>query len=144
MKKTLKVTILPGWEDISHDNPEGPATFVRSGENATGVLQFSIQSIYESGPEPNPTFTELIRLCEHVARLQEADVIERYSGECDLGTFGSVIGKSAELPKIQIWTLTNGRDFVLATFLCPEQPDAAEAAEAETIVKGVQLQNQSQ
>ena len=140
MKKALKVTLPPGWEDISHENPEGPATFVRSGENATGVLQLSIQSIYESGPEPNPTFGDLIRLCEHVAGLQEADVTERYSGDCELGTFGSVTGKSAELPMMQIWTVTNGRDFVLATFLCPEQPDAEEAAEAETIVKGVQLQ----
>ena len=140
MKKTLQVTLPQGWEDISEENPEGPATFVRSGENATGVLQFSIQSVYESGPEPNPTSGDLIALSEHVARLQEADVMERYSGVCDLGTFGSVIGKSAELPKMQIWTLTNGRDFVLATFLCPEQPDAEEAAEAETIVKGVQLQ----
>jgi hypothetical protein len=140
MKKTLKVTLPPGWEDISHENPEGPATFVRSDENASGVLQLSIQSIYESGPEPNPTFADLIRLCEHIADLQEADVIERYSGECELGTFGRVIGKSEDLQQMQIWTLTNGRDFVLATFLCPEQPEDAEAIEAEMIVKGAQLQ----
>jgi hypothetical protein len=139
MKKTLTVSLPAGWEDISHENPEGPPTFVRSGENATGVLQVSIQSIYESGPEPNPDYGDLIRLCEHVANLQEAEITQRYWGECALGTFGSVIAQSTELPSMQIWTLTNGRDFVLATYLCPEQADPEESAQAESIVKQVQL-----
>jgi hypothetical protein len=140
MNKKLKVNLLPGWEDITHENPEGPPTFVRSVEDATGVLQISIQSIFESGPEPNPTYADLIRLCEHVASLQEANIIGRYSGDCDLGTFGSAIATSADLPHMQIWTLSNGRDFVLATYLCPEESDPAEAAEAETIVKRVKLE----
>jgi hypothetical protein len=139
MNKHLKVNLLPGWEDITYENPEGPPTFVRSGEDATGVLQISIQSIYESGPEPKPTQDDLIRLCEHVASLQEANVIGRYSGDCDLGRFGSVIATSADLPHMQVWTLSNGRDFVLATFLCPEESNPAEATEAETIVKRVVL-----
>jgi hypothetical protein len=140
MNKQLKVNLLPGWDNITHENPEGPPTFVRSAENAAGVLQISIQSIYESGPEPNPTPGDLIRLCEHVASLQESNVIGRYSGDCDLGMFGSVIATSADLPHMQIWTLSNGRDFVLATFLCPEESNAAEAVEAETIVKRVVLE----
>jgi hypothetical protein len=140
MKKKLTFTLVPGWEDISQENPEGPPTFIRSGESATGVLQISIQSIYDSGPEPNPTTGDLIRLCEHVAGLQEATVIEHSSGNCDLGTYGSVIAKSVELSRMQIWTLSNGRDFVLATYLCPEEPDPAESSEAEMIVKRINLQ----
>ncbi len=139
MKADLQVHLLPNWEDISHENPEGPPTFVLSDENATGVLQMSIQSVYESGPEPNPTDNDLIRLSEHIAGIQEAEVVKRYSGECDLGRFGCVIARSVELPTVQIWTLANGRDFVLATFLCTENPSAEEATQAETIVKTARL-----
>jgi hypothetical protein len=135
----LKINLPPDWEDVSHENPEGPPTYVRSGENATGVLQISIQSIYESGPEPNPTYGELIRLCEHVASTQQANVVGRYSGECSLGIFGCVIANSDELPNIQIWTLSNGKDFVLATFLGMETPDPEELEQAENIVKTILL-----
>ena len=139
MKAHLKVNLPPDWEDISHENPEGPQTFARSGDLATGVLQMSIQSIYESGPDPNATFGDLIRLSEHVAMIQGAKVVKRYSGECKLGMFGCVIGKSSELPVIQIWTLTNGRDFVLATFLGTEKPPIEESQQAEKIVKDTVL-----
>ena len=139
MKPHLKVTLPPGWEDITHENPQGPQTFARSGDLATGVLQMSIQSIYESGPEPNATHGDLIQLSEHVAMIQEAKVLKRYSGHCKLGMFGCVIGKSSELPVIQIWTLTNGRDFVLATFLGTENPPIEESEQAERIVKDAVL-----
>jgi len=139
MKAELQVSLLPNWEDISHENPEGPPTFVRSADDSTGALQMSIQSVYESGPEPNPTDNDLISLSEHVAGIQEAEVIKRYSGECDLGRFGCVIARSVELPMVQIWTLTNGRGFVLATFLCTENPSPEEATKAETIVKSTRI-----
>jgi len=139
MATQLKVSLLPGWEDITHENPEGPASYVRSAENAAGVLQLSIQALHESGEKPNPTYGELIRLSEHVAQVQDATIARRYWGDCEFGTFGCVVGKTAELPLIQIWTLSNGGDFVLATFLCVEDPSPEESEQAETIVKTVQL-----
>jgi hypothetical protein len=139
MATELKVNLLPGWEDITHENPEGPPTFVRSAENAAGVLQMSIQALHETGAKPNPTYAELIRLSEHVAGVQEATVTQRFWGDCQFGTFGCIVGNSAELPLIQIWTLSNGGDFLLATYLCVEQPSEQEMQETETIVKSVQL-----
>jgi hypothetical protein len=50
------------------------------------------------------------------------------------------VGKSSELPQIRIWTISNGGDFILATFLCIEEPSETEIEEAEAIVKTVQLQ----
>ena len=134
----LSINLPPEWQDVSAEIPDGPATYVR-GEDAKGALQISVQSIYQSGPEPNPTRNDLIRLCEHVANLQEAEITECYSGDCTMGSFGCVIAKSADLARLQIWTLSNGRDFVLATYLCDELPAAAESAEAETIVKTTRL-----
>ena len=139
MAAQLKVALLPGWEDITHENPEGPPTYVRSGENAAGVLQMSIQALHDSGNPPNPTYGELIRLSEHVAATQEAGITQRYWGDCDFGKFGCIVGNSSELPQIKIWTLSNGGDFILATFLCIEVPSDEEAEQAETIVKSVQL-----
>jgi hypothetical protein len=134
----LSVTLPENWEDISAENPEGPPTYVRK-VDPTGALQMSIQSVYKSGPIPNPTFNELIRLSEHVAKLQESEISDRYSGLCNIGTFGCVLGKSTELARIQIWTLSNGKDFVLATFLCIDPPPDEESEEAEKIVKAAGL-----
>jgi hypothetical protein len=139
MKANIEVELPENWQDISHENPEGPPTFIRSSEDAAGVLQMSIQSLYESGPVPDPTYNDLIRLSEHVANLQEAELFERYRDDCHIGKFGCVIGRSAELARIQIWTLTNGRDFILATFLCTDLPSSEETAEAEGIVKTASL-----
>lgn len=139
MPAQLKVDLLPGWEDITHENPGGPPTFVRTAQDAAGVLQMSIQALHESGPEPNPTYAELIRLSEHVAQVQEAAIAQRYWGDCDFGKFGCIVGRSEELQQIQIWTISNGGDFVLATYLCLEQPSAQEIEQAETIVKTVKL-----
>ncbi len=139
MKATIKVELPENWQDISHENPEGPPSFIRSSDDAAGVLQMSIQSLYESGVEANPTYGELIRLSEHVANLQEAELLERYYDDCHIGRFGCVVGKASELTRIQIWTLTNGRDFVLATYLCIDAPSVEEIAEAEGIVKTASL-----
>jgi hypothetical protein len=134
----LNVVLPPDWQDVSAELPEGPPTYVR-GETGAGALQISIQSVYRSGPEPDPTSSDLIRLSEHVANLQEAEITSRYSGDCVIGRFGCVIGKSADLARIQIWTLSNGRDFVLATYLCTDAPEALEALQAERIVKATTL-----
>ena len=56
------------------------------------------------------------------------------SGACDLGTYGAAVFRSTDYPRIQFWYLSNGRDFVLATYVCTSEPEAAEVAEAQRIV----------
>jgi hypothetical protein len=41
--------------------------------------------------------------------------------------------------RTQLWYLSNGFDFVLATHVCCDEPEAAEIAEAQQIVGLIEL-----
>ena len=138
-KAKLKIELMNSWQDISDENPEGPATFVSSDREDAGVLQVSIQALYKSGEIPNPTHNELIRLSEGIALNQQAEIIKSYWGDCGFGKFGSVVSRLPEVGRMQIWTLSNGRDFVLATYFSSDSPPFGETAQAERMVKSIQL-----
>lgn len=136
----LQVELPPDWSDVSAENPEGPPTFVRNSEDSSGALQISIQAEYTGGKIPNPTVEELIEFAEGVATSdQEAEIRGRSNGECRLGTYGTVLARTAEFSWIQVWVLSNGKDFVLATHFSVEEPSNEEVQEASWTVKNVAL-----
>jgi hypothetical protein len=137
MRKRIKVTLLPGWADYSHENPEGPATYLRQASEVPGPLQVSLMA-YRAGEVPDPSPQELVSMAANVeiAPLSN-EVIETSSGQCAFGHYGSAVFRSPENPHMQVWYLSNGYDFILATHICPEGVDPAEAAEAEQIVKAL-------
>jgi hypothetical protein len=136
----LKVELPPGWSDVSAEHPEGPPTFVRDAEDTTGALQISLQAEYTGGKVPDPTVDELIEFAEGVATSdQEAEIRGRSSGECRLGTYGTVLAQNVEFSWIQVWVLSNGKDFVLATHFSVDEPSNEEVQEASWTVKNVAL-----
>jgi hypothetical protein len=105
-----------------------------------GALQISLQAEYVGGKDPNPNVGDLIDLARGHGESHEAgELVETFGGSCSLGEFGSAIFSSAEFPHTQLWYLTNGLDFVLATFVCTEKPGTDEIAEAQEIVSWVEL-----
>jgi hypothetical protein len=123
----LCVTLSPGSVDASSENPSGPATFVRESEEPSGALQISLQGEYVRGPLPNPSPDQLIRFAEGIATKEPgAELRGRSSGECALGTYGTVLARITGCAWMQAWVMTNGRDFVLATHTSIDEPTESE------------------
>jgi hypothetical protein len=138
--KPVRVLLLPNWVDCSEDYAGGHGTFCRQGNDATGALQVSLQAEYKSGPEPNPTGDDLIDFARDLGeRHRFGKVVETRAGVCALGTFGSAVFQSAENPLTQVWYLSDGRDFVLVTFVCVAPPTPEEVAEAREMVSRITL-----
>ena len=71
-------------------------------------------------------------------------LVESSSGPCVFGTMGTAVFRSSEYPRIQIWHLSNGRDFIMVTHICPTEPDPVEISEVQEIVRTLTIgKNQS-
>jgi hypothetical protein len=140
VRRQLAIALPPNWRDVSHENPQGPATFVRDSHEASGALQVSVQAEYVSGPVPNPTPEQLIAFAERIAAAQgQAEVRGRSSGACAMGRYGTVLMRLPGYSWLQVWVLSNGRDFVLATHTSVDEPSEEEVNEASWVVKNVGL-----
>jgi hypothetical protein len=128
----LKLLFPPGWEPI--DNPEGGPTYCRC-DSEGGVFQVST-IFYKSGVVPNPSQSDLVDLARTKVH-PDFRVAETSSGTCALGQFGLARTESHDM-LMWLWYITNGRDFVIATYIAPAlKPD--ELADAEFIVQSLQL-----
>lgn len=138
--KRLSIKLPPQWHDRSADNPKGPSTFVRDSSVSGGALQISIQAEYKSGNVPNPTAEQLIAFAEGIAtKSGNTQIRGKKSGSCVLGQYGTVLVKEPKYSWIQVWVISNGRDFVLATHTCVDEPSEAEVNEASWIVKNLKF-----
>jgi hypothetical protein len=139
MSKRLQIKLLDGWSDYSHENPEGPSTFLRESSEVPGPLQVSWAE-YTGGAEPNPTASDLEEMSRESGDQQQfGQLVESTNGACDFGRFGTAVFRSTENPRVQIWHLSNGRDFIMVTHICPQAPDPAEVREAQEIVRSLTL-----
>ncbi|SHH09600.1 hypothetical protein [Massilia sp. CF038] len=137
----LSLVLAPNWEDISSGNPDGPATFAPADSDCDAALQISIHAEYTGGVIPDPTPAQLVTLAERVIeRNGEADIRGRATGECAIGTYGTVLASTDEAAWFQIWFLSNGKDFVLASFISSEEPTDEQASQASWMVENLQLQ----
>jgi len=134
MTQRLTVTLAPGWIASPDTAADDPPAFLRQASRAPGVLQIHTEAYYRRGPVPNPTPQQLIALAAHAAEAEGVIITARSTGPCRLGTYGTVIGSSPGFPHVQIWALSNGRDFFVLSHACRSAPEAEELADAQTIV----------
>lgn len=140
-KPVLKVTLLPGWMDISDQNPNGPPTYIRKDNGSPGVLQFSLD-LYEAGEKPAPSKDGLIKMAINTG-LEHPDfgeVVSDSSGSCSFGIYGSAVFSSAKYGRSQVWWLSNGLDFILATHIGVDKSSDIEIQEEQQIVENVTTQ----
>ena len=139
MWKRLKIVLPEGWSDHSHENPEGPPTFIRDRSQVPGAVQVS-SAQYKGGAVPNPIPDDLIALSRGIGERQEAArLLETHSGECTFGIWGTAVFRTSECQRFQIWHLSNGRDLIFITHICCDEPDPDELAEAQDIVNRLNL-----
>jgi hypothetical protein len=90
---------------------------------------------YKGGKPPLPTLQDLIELVRGLGERNDAGRLQdTASGECVLGTYGTAIFRSQECPHTQLWLMSNGYDFVLASLVCNTKPEPEELKEAQEIV----------
>ena len=135
----IKAELPDGWSDHTFEDPSGPVTFLRDESNEPGVIQITL-TLYEDGKIPNPSCEDLIKLSTKVGENMPAgDLIETSSGKCTFGIFGTAIFKSKEFPRTQIWYLSDGFNFILATHIFAGFPEPEEVDEAQRIVSSLYI-----
>jgi hypothetical protein len=139
----LQVTLPAGWRDYTDEVPGGLTTFMRDHGAPRGVLQLSV-TLYKRGKVPNPSEADLMSFAQAMAvRQKHPKLVESYGGACALGTLGTAIFHTDDFPRFQVWFLSNGQDFILATYICDQEPEPAEVAEAQAIVENATLSPRS-
>lgn len=141
MSKKLTIWLPDDWAEI--ENPDGPLTMCRQDDAAVGAFQVSTAE-YSGGPEPRPGEADLIEIAVGFGRRHEwGRLSSSSSGKCVMGTFGTAAFKRTEtMPPdaseyCQVWFLSNGLDFVMATFIAVQKPDDREVAAAQQIAEGI-------
>ena len=136
MTKRLAVPLPPGWGPA--DDPCEPPGYDRAG--GVGLVQVSVCAECLAGQVPDPTPDDLAELArDYGLRHGAGEMVETDSGPCRLGHYGSAVFRSADFPRTGLWFLSDGRDFVLVTHVCPEEPGAEEVAEVAGIVANIAL-----
>jgi hypothetical protein len=133
----LQIKLPPTWAQVN--NPDGPATFCRESSSTPGPLQVSWAE-YSGGTIPNPSAADLKQMAEDFGKQHSfGDLIESFSSPCVFGTLGTAVFRSEENPRIQMWHLSNGRDFIMVTHICPTDPEPIEVQDAQEIVRALTL-----
>ncbi len=132
--KMLNINLPDGWEDISEDNPQGPPTFIDTTFGDSGVLQISTAE-FLSGKIPNPSLTDLVDLSKNIGLKNEfGELQNEESGNCAYGTFGCAQFSSLKFPHISIWHISEGENFIFATFICSTVPTQKQVNDVKNIL----------
>src|SRR5262245_17547045 len=143
MGKKLKIWLPDEWANISEKNPDGPLTMAWNDPAAVGAFQLSTAE-YKGGPEPRPSEADLMELALGFGEQHQwGELIGSSSGKCAMGSFGTAAFKRSktmlsDAPAYsQVWFLSNGLDFVFATFIAMREPKDRELADAQRIAEGI-------
>ncbi|MFO1514800.1 MAG: hypothetical protein U1F83_18125 [Verrucomicrobiota bacterium] len=66
-------------------------------------------------------------------------LVESSGGKCVFGKCGTAIFRSEKHARIQVWFITDGTDYILATHICSTEPDPTEVGEVKEIVSMLTL-----
>jgi len=135
--KKLNIKLPNGWRDISADNPNGPPTLLIKLLGDSRVLQISTAE-FLSGKIPNPSLADLVGLSKNIGLKNKfGDLQSEESGNCSYGIFGCVQFSSNEFPHSSIWHLSDGKNFIFATFICSKAPDQRQVNDVKTILTSI-------
>ena len=132
----LKIQLLTNWSHLQ--NVQGPACF--QGHKSSAAIQVSWAEYDGQKPLRVISIDELKQMAVTFGQKNGSGaLVESACGSCFFGSFGTATFSSATHPRIQVWFLTDGRNFILATHICCEKPDPDEVRETEAIVSSLAL-----
>lgn len=141
MQPRLLVTLPEGWSDISGEVPEAGAMFIKGGREATAALQVSYGLNADSSGAAQSLLEEDLVEMAATAQLGEdfGQVVEKYSGPALFGRMGTAVYRGGRYPRVQVWFVSNGRDLIMASHICTEEPSRQLLEESERIVRNLAL-----
>ncbi len=132
----LKIQLFRGW--LQHDLPNAAATFYREGSNNP----FQVSWAEYTGKQTLPELTKkrLEEMAVNFGRENDfGKLVESDGDECRFGKLGTAVFSSEHHERIQVWFVSDGRDHIMATHICEQEPDAEEVAEAQQIAASLAL-----
>jgi hypothetical protein len=91
-----------------------------------------------SGKIPNPSLTDLINLSKNIGLKNDfGDLQNEESGNCSYGIFGNVKFSSLRFPHISIWHISDGKNFIFATFICSKVPNQRQVKNVKYILTSI-------
>ncbi len=135
--KKLHIDFPDGWVDISGENPEGPPTFVNEQVDDSGVLQISMAE-YAGGEVPEPSQADLVVMAKDVGFANQfGELTNEESGHCSYGLYGCAEFSGAEFSYSSIWYLSDGKNFVFATFISSAPPGAKLIQDVKNVLTSI-------
>lgn len=135
--KKLNIKLPIYWVDISPDNPDGPPTFIDNTLDDPGVLQISTVE-YVSGEIPNPSLTDLVYFSKNMGLKNNFGALQHeVSGNCSYGIFGCAQFSSSDFPHISVWHISDGKNFIIATFICSTYPAQKQVNDVKAVLTSI-------
>ncbi|MFO1514798.1 MAG: hypothetical protein U1F83_18115 [Verrucomicrobiota bacterium] len=132
----LKIKLLTGWAE--HTTTNGPATFYRQQSN--NPLQVSWAEYRGKKPLEEVSSEKLKETATTFGQKNGfGKLVESSGGKCVFGKCGTAIFRSEKHARIQVWFITDGTDYILATHICSTEPDPTEVGEVKEIVSMLTL-----
>ena len=125
----LIIQMPASWSQ--HENPQGPATYCR--HESTSALQVSWSEYRGQRALRKLSAGELKQMATKFGREKGfgEELVESSGGPCTFGSFGTAVFRSGSHPRMQVWIITDGRDYILATHICSDGPDPVEVQETQ-------------
>lgn len=130
--------VAEGWDDLTStlEQPNAPLT-IGDAESGVGAMQFS-PAMYKSGPLPSVTTEALFWLLDDFALtrgLTMAFERENYPGSNYL--VGQSFRDGGDF--IRVWYASNGKSFLLITYVCDWSRKDVEASQREMTVRSIRF-----
>ena len=133
----LTFNLPKSWIDISNENPDGPASFIRKqSDKNPGVLQISFAE-YKSGEKPNPEYSDLIELSKGFNSDNKYELIKTKSGDCNYGIYGLAEFKNEDFPFVSVWHISDNKSFVFSTYISVDPQTESDINEVYDILKSI-------
>jgi hypothetical protein len=132
----LKIELPTTW--AQQNNPKGPATFCR--QASTNAFQVSWAEYRGQKSLPEVTADSMRQMATGFGQKNGfGEILESSGGACRFGSFGTAVFRSVRHPRIQVWFISDGRNYIMATHICDCQPESSEVAEAQNIAGSLAL-----
>jgi len=133
----FSVAALPKWRDQSGQfGKDGPFTLVKSSKS--GALQFSLGQ-FRHGPIPNPTAVDLLRMAKDFCLAKTLGPTFDEFTEVSVPVIAGLSVRSHS-DFIRVWYISDGKSFLLATYLHEWGKHIYELSECEKIIRSVRFE----
>lgn len=131
----LRVTLPNHWHDLSQANLNKP-TYSRTGDPEGALLEVSILRVWKGGKRPDASVENLKKQLQERFRALSVKHLEggELAHEPWARSWATVLCDQPGCAHFQGWYLSDGQDFLMATYISGATPSAQELEEARAIV----------